>query len=66
LGSFCVFCAYWSLQGHRARLAVLLNASCVFYAAWYPSYLILLLGTTYLNHLAAGRLDPVGCCTGWT
>lgn len=48
-----VLVTYWILPAHRARLGFLLVASWVFYLAWYPIYLLLLLAVTVVNHLAA-------------
>ncbi len=48
-----VLAAYWSISSHRARLGWLLFASLVFYAAWYPAYLLLMLAATFLCYLAA-------------
>ncbi len=48
-----VLTTYWSLPGHRARLGWLLIASWVFYAAWYPAYLLLMLAATFLCYAAA-------------
>ena len=45
-----VFGIYWTLPSHRARLGVLLVASWLFYAAWHPAYLILLLASSFGNH----------------
>lgn len=48
-----VLTVHWTLPWHRARLAWLLMASWVFYAAWYPAYLVLMLGATFLCYAAA-------------
>jgi alginate O-acetyltransferase complex protein AlgI len=45
--------AYWATPSHRLRLGVLLIASWLFYAAWYPIYLLLFLLVTFLNYGAA-------------
>jgi D-alanyl-lipoteichoic acid acyltransferase DltB (MBOAT superfamily) len=52
-----VLALYWMLPWHRARLALLLGASWVFYAAWYPIYLVLFLASTALNYAASLALD---------
>jgi alginate O-acetyltransferase complex protein AlgI len=48
-----VLVAYWALPAHRARLGLLLAASWLFYAAWYPIYLLLLIAVTAANYGAA-------------
>lgn len=45
-----VFASYWTLRGHRARLVLLLVASWLFYAAWYPRYLVLFLAVTAVTY----------------
>ena len=47
-----VFAVYWAMPWHRGRLALLLVASWLFYAAWYPVYLLLMIGATFLNYAA--------------
>lgn len=47
-----VFAGYWLLRGNRERMALLLGASWIFYAAWYPSYLILFVAVTALTYYA--------------
>ncbi len=48
-----VLLGYWALPSHRARLGLLLAASWIFYAAWYPIYLLLLIVVTAVNYAAA-------------
>ena len=48
-----VLAAYWALPAHRARIGLLLAASWLFYAAWYPIYLLLLIAVTAVNYGAA-------------
>jgi D-alanyl-lipoteichoic acid acyltransferase DltB (MBOAT superfamily) len=48
-----VLVLYWALPTHRARLGLLLAASWLFYAAWYPIYLLLLIAVTAVNYAAA-------------
>ena len=43
---------YWALPWHKARLGWLLVASWLFYAAWYPAYLVLFLLVSVINYLA--------------
>lgn len=44
---------YWALPFHRMRLVWLFFVSCLFYAAWDPSCLLLLLIVTAVNYGAA-------------
>lgn len=58
--SFAVFfliclSGYWALPTNRLRLGWLLLLSWVFYAAWYPAYLLLFVLVMFLNY-AAGRV----------
>lgn len=48
---------YWALPTHRARLSLLLLASWVFYAAWYPIYLLLFLVVIGVNYGLALAVD---------
>jgi D-alanyl-lipoteichoic acid acyltransferase DltB (MBOAT superfamily) len=44
---------YWLLAHHRlARLAFIFIASCAFYMAWHPYYIVLILGSTVLDFTA--------------
>jgi alginate O-acetyltransferase complex protein AlgI len=52
-----VLATYWAMPSHRARLGTLLAASWVFYLAWYPIYLLLFMGLTALNYVAARAVD---------
>ncbi|MBO6935642.1 MAG: MBOAT family protein [Deltaproteobacteria bacterium] len=48
---------FWMLWRHRwLRLAVLLAASCVFYMAWRPEYILLIGGSTALDFFAGHRI----------
>lgn len=61
LGFFvAVFGLVWSLRGHRARLIVLLVASWLFYAAWYPKYLLLFLVVTLVTYGAGIAIGTPG------
>lgn len=46
---------FWAARGHGTRMRILLGASWVFYAAWYPVYLLLFLTSIAVNH----ALGPV-------
>jgi D-alanyl-lipoteichoic acid acyltransferase DltB (MBOAT superfamily) len=48
-----VLAGTWALPTHRSRLGLLLAASWLFYAAWYPVYLLLLIVVTAVNYAAA-------------
>lgn len=55
-----VFSLYWLLPGWGARKGLLLFASYVFYGAWSPPYVVLLLASTALDWSLArllGRCD---------
>ncbi len=48
---------FWALRGRLlARLAFLLAASCAFYMAWHPVYIVLILGSTVLDFTAGWRI----------
>ncbi|MGD8859335.1 MAG: MBOAT family protein [Myxococcales bacterium] len=58
-------CGYWLLVRHNVlRLALVFVASCVFYMAWNPAYIVLILGSTVLDYtvglrIAASSSQPV-------
>jgi D-alanyl-lipoteichoic acid acyltransferase DltB (MBOAT superfamily) len=54
-----VFFSYFSLP-HRARAPFLLAASCCFYLAWKPIYILVILGTTAVDYLAAIFMSRTG------
>ena len=48
-----VLSGYWALARHRMlRLAVVVVASCLFYMAWQPAYIVLLLTSITLDYTA--------------
>ncbi|MBW3567883.1 MAG: MBOAT family protein [Proteobacteria bacterium] len=51
-----VLVAFWTLQGWGARKNLLLAASYIFYAAWNPLYVGLILLSTLVDWLVAGRM----------
>ena len=56
-----VYFAWWGLAKTRnARLGFLLGASYVFYAAWSPVYLLLIIGLSLVNWLAGLALGGPG------
>src|SRR5262245_57764182 len=57
---FCVvFAVYWGLRRHRARMAWLLLASCVFYMSWNPWLISLILLSASVDYVVALRLEHV-------
>lgn len=49
-----VLCGYWLLARHQLlRLSLVFVASCVFYMAWQPHYIVLLLAATLVDYTAA-------------
>lgn len=51
-----VLAGYGLLAGWRARKGLLLAASYLFYAAWNPPFVLLLLGSTLIDWHAAARM----------
>jgi len=51
-----VFGGYWLTSSHRARKALLLAASYVFYSAWDWRFLFLILASTTIDFVAARRM----------
>jgi alginate O-acetyltransferase complex protein AlgI len=51
-----VFGLYWLLPGWTARKWLLLVASYIFYGAWSPPYVLLLLASTFLDWWLARRI----------
>ncbi len=48
---------FWALrQRPRARILLLFASSCVFYMAWRPEYIVLILGSTLLDFVAGARI----------
>src|SRR5438552_17531641 len=52
-----VYASYWMLRSWTARKAFLLVASYVFYAAWNPLFVLLIVATTGFDWLAAHWMD---------
>ena len=49
--------AFWALRrALLGRLAFLFVASCAFYMAWHPAYIVLILGSTVVDFVAGGRI----------
>jgi alginate O-acetyltransferase complex protein AlgI len=53
----CVFAAYQLLSNWTAKKILLLAASYVFYAAWYPPFVFILAFSTTMDWWLARRLD---------
>ncbi|MEM1417492.1 MAG: MBOAT family O-acyltransferase [Myxococcota bacterium] len=52
-----VVAAYWALvRREGARVVVLFLASCLFYMAWRPEYIVLIGGSTVLDFVAGRRI----------
>jgi D-alanyl-lipoteichoic acid acyltransferase DltB (MBOAT superfamily) len=54
-----VFAVYWSIRSWTAKKALLLGASYLFYAAWNPFFVLLLVATTCFDWFAARWMDRV-------
>ena len=54
-----VFAAYWLVPGWTARKVFLLAASYLFYAAWNPFFVLLIIATTGFDWLASHWMDRV-------
>src|SRR4051812_46848061 len=53
------FLVYWWLPRHDRRMLWLLAASCVYYGAFNPWFLLLLLASTFIDYVVAARLPSV-------
>jgi D-alanyl-lipoteichoic acid acyltransferase DltB (MBOAT superfamily) len=49
-------CGYWLARKQLLRLALLSLASCVFYMAWNPAYLFLILMSIGVDYIAGSRM----------
>ncbi|MGD8317507.1 MAG: hypothetical protein PVH76_07155, partial [Myxococcales bacterium] len=48
---------FWLLARHtRLRMIFLFVASCLFYMAWHPAYIVLILGSTALDYFVGLRI----------
>ncbi|MEM8609648.1 MAG: MBOAT family O-acyltransferase [Myxococcota bacterium] len=48
---------FWLLGGHRQlRMVFLFLASCLFYMAWHPAYIVLILGSTVVDYVVGARI----------
>jgi len=53
------FVCYWSIRSWRARKVLLLVSSYVFYAAWNPFFVLLLMATTGFDWFATRWMDRI-------
>ncbi len=54
-----VYAAYWVVSGWKARKVLLLFTSYVFYGAWNPFFVFLLIGTTGFDWVAGRLLERI-------
>ena len=54
-----IFGGYWAVRSWTARKAFLLGASYLFYAAWNPFFVLLIIATTGFDWLASHWMDRV-------
>ena len=48
---------YWALSGRaQLRIVFVFVASCLFYMAWHPAYIVLILGSTIVDYIAGLRI----------
>ncbi|MGB5809583.1 MAG: MBOAT family O-acyltransferase [Polyangiales bacterium] len=48
---------FWMLSGfRRLRMVFLFVASCIFYMAWHPAYIVLILGSTLVDYVVGARI----------
>ena len=48
---------FWLLANHRQlRVVFIFLMSCLFYMAWHPAYIVLILGSTVIDYLAGLRI----------
>src|SRR5712692_9772108 len=52
-----VYAGHWAVRSWTARKAILLAASYVFYAAWNPFFVVLIMATTGFDWFAARWMD---------
>ncbi len=51
---------FWALLHHRvARLAFIFAASCAFYMAWNPYYIVLILGSTVIDYVCGAQIFAI-------
>ncbi len=54
---FVVITTSYFLIPHRLRWFLLLGASCVFYAAFIPIYILILFGTIIIDYIAGIQIE---------
>ncbi|MFW2387260.1 MAG: MBOAT family protein, partial [Polyangiales bacterium] len=48
---------FWLLARHaQLRIAFIFVASCLFYMAWHPAYIVLILGSTLVDYIVGLRI----------
>src|SRR6185295_12399934 len=52
-----IYALYWSVRSWRSRKLLLLGGSYLFYAAWNPFFVLLLVATTGFDWLAARWME---------
>jgi alginate O-acetyltransferase complex protein AlgI len=52
-----VFAAYWAARWDRIRVALLLVASCYFYASWNPWLMLLVFGSSTMDFFIARAIE---------
>src|SRR4029078_8932713 len=52
-----IFAGYWTVRSWTARKVFLLAASYLFYAAWNPFFVLLIIATTGFDWLASHWMD---------
>jgi alginate O-acetyltransferase complex protein AlgI len=52
-----IYAAYWSVRTWRARKMLLLGASYLFYGAWNPFFVLLIVATTGFDWIAARWME---------
>jgi D-alanyl-lipoteichoic acid acyltransferase DltB (MBOAT superfamily) len=55
-----VFALYWLVRARTPQNVLLLVASWVFYAAWSPKFLLLLIGTSALDYTCGRLIEAAG------
>src|SRR4051812_14946811 len=55
-----IYISYWSVRTWRARKMLLLFGSYLFYGAWNPFFVLLLIATTGFDWLAARWIERIG------
>ena len=54
-----IYAAYWCVRTWRARKMLLLGASYLFYGAWNPFFVLLIVATTGFDWIAARWMERI-------